>query len=258
MQKTTFFKKLNFYFVDLMKQNFKINILQIILSLFIKFTYGVLIASIFFLIKNIFINKIDYYVFEYNNYSINLILICFFFLFLEIFLIFIYSKIDKYYQNFLIKINFLKQKDLRKFLSVFFHFKLNIIPNILLFFFTCILILLFNLKIFIFLMINFFLILLILKNQKKKISNIIFKSYKISPFNIQFYSIVMNLSVILSFVILIIIFSRFINISNFLSIILLLMIFSLKNIVIDSFKIFRSKKNIEDYFDFKASKFKNI
>jgi hypothetical protein len=257
MQKITFFKKINFYFVDLMKQNLKINILQIILSLFINFSYMILLVSIFVLIKNIFINKIDYYLFEYNNYSINLIFICFLFLFLVTFLIFVYFKTENYYQNFLIKINFLKQKDLRKFLVVFFHFKLNIVPNILLFFFTCILILLFNLKMFIFLMINFFLILLILKNKKKNISNIILKSYKISPFNIQFYSIIINLFVLLFFVILVGIFSKFINMSHF-SIILLLMIFSLKNIVLHSFKILRSKKNIEDYFDFKASKFKNI
>ena len=253
MQKITFFKKLNFYFVDLMKQNFKINILQIILSLFIKFSYGVLIVSIFFLIKNIFINKIDYYLFEYNNYSINLFFICFFFKFLIIFLIFIYLKIENYYQNFLTKINFLKQKDLQKLLHIFFHFKMNLIPNILLFFFTCILILLFNLKMFIFLMLNFFLILLILKNLKKKISNIILKKYKISSFNSQFYSQIINLLVLLFFLLIISFFIKFIDIIH-LPIILLLMLFSLKNIIIYYFRILRSKKNIEDYFDLKASR----
>ena len=257
MVKISFLKKVNFYFFDLLKKNLKINIFQIVLSFFISFLYLALFVSLVFLIKNIIVNKDYFYILYYENYSVNLFYISFFLLFLIIILIIIFFKIENHYQKFLIRHKFLNQKYCKKFLPVFFRFKLNIMPNVILFIFCCIILLIMSLKFFLFLITVAILFLLILKNKKKIISNFILKKYEISAFNIQFYSKIINLFILLTFLIILGFSSFFINLNNFL-LLLLLMIFSFRNIILHFFRILRSKNIIEEYFDFKASKFKNI
>lgn len=257
MVKISFFKKINFYFFDLLKQNLKINIFQIVLSLFISFVYLILFISLIFLVKNIIVSKDYFYILYYKNYSVNLFYISFFLILLITILIIIFLKVENHFQKFLIRLKFFNQKDCKKFLPVFFRFKLNIIPGIILFILCCIVLMIMSLKLFLFLMAIIILSLLILKNKKKMISNFIFKKYQISAFNIQFYSKIINLFILLIFLIILSFSSFFINLNNLL-LLLLLLIFSLRSTILHFFRILRSKNIIEDYFNLKASNLKNL